>query len=200
MHRFICDFLLDVAQNSFEADASLLRISIEESADWFSCTVIDNGKGMDERMQGQVLSPFHEGTKHPARPVSLGIPFLSETMRSTGGRFSLSSMPGKGTTVRFECNLHHVDTPPTGDIPGTLLLLYSDSRATEVSVFRSLATPKGSGSYQVRRSELVQALGDLRRGDALLLARTFLREKEKELERWKVERRLDLAKGENYDT
>lgn len=201
MHRFICDFLLDIVQNSFEAGAPSVQVTIEEDAGRLACTVTDTGKGMDETMRNQVLDPFHGGSsKHPGRPVSLGIPFLAEAMRETGGQFHLSSQPGQGTTVRFVCDLHHVDTPPTGDIPGTILLLLSDARAGEVSVFRSLDTPKGRGSYRVTKSGLVQELGDLRKGDALLLARAYLRSQEGGLERWKVERRLVLSKGEDYDT
>ena len=125
---------------------------------------------------------------------------LSRGLRYYYDKNIIHKTSGKRYVYRFVCDLHHVDTPPTGDIPGTILLLLSDARAGEVSVFRSLDTPKGRGSYRVTKSGLVQELGDLRKGDALLLARAYLRSQEGELERWKVERRLVLSKGEDYDT
>ncbi len=195
MHRFICDFLLDIVQNSFEAGAPLVAVSLVEDARRFSCTVADTGRGMDEEMRHRVLDPFGcASLKHPERRVNLGLPFLRETMWRAGGIFRLETKAGVGTTVRFTCDLRHVDTPPVGDVPGTLLLLLSDARARQVSVFRRLSSPKGSGSYRVTREMMLQKFGGLEKSDSLRGARSFLRRQEEKLELLRVQRPLVLTK------
>lgn len=194
MHIFICDFLLDIVQNSFEAKSSEVHLTLEESDHLLSCTVEDNGKGMDEDLKARVLDPFTtDGVKHIQRKVGLGLPFLVQACRACEGSFSLQSTLGMGTKVSFSFPLNHVDTPPFGDLPSTLLTLMSHPLAQELVVRRTLATVKGDGEYQLSKSELGEILGPLTSSGTLNLLKEFLVSQEEDLRQYYVEHSPFLA-------
>jgi len=145
-------------------------------------TVIDDGKGMDEDELVRAQDPFStDGEKHPHRKVGLGLPFVIQTLRMTQGRFQISSVKGKGTTVTAAFNTEHWDTPPLGELPATLGQLMALGGDHEVKVVRHLTGPKGSGFYEATRSELQEALGSLEDLEALTLLREYFRDAEKTL-------------------
>ncbi|WP_320129577.1 sensor histidine kinase [uncultured Sphaerochaeta sp.] len=188
MHIFICDFLLDIVQNSFEAESTYVSLILEETEDRLRCLVQDNGKGMDEQLQKRVLDPFYtDGVKHQKRKVGLGLPFLIQAVEAAGGTFSLNSEVGKGTQVDFSFDLYNIDTPPLGDLPSTLRLLFSHPLAFGFCVKRSLTTRKGQGEYEISKSELVDVLGTLTQCGTMTLLLEFLTSQEDDLKRFYVE-------------
>jgi nitrogen-specific signal transduction histidine kinase len=112
--------VLDIVENSMAAAAGEIRILIDEDAamDTLSLKISDDGNGMDEEMQKKVLDPFY--TTRTTRRVGLGLPFLAQAARESGGKLELDSTPGKGTTVRVVFQLSHPDRKPLGDIVATL--------------------------------------------------------------------------------
>ena len=54
--------VMDIAQNSISAGASLITIRVEEDrpADTLSISVEDNGKGMSPETVQKVIDPFYE--------------------------------------------------------------------------------------------------------------------------------------------
>lgn len=180
MHVFLCDFLLDIAQNSLEAGSTLVQVSISETPDTICFRIEDNGKGMSEEVQKRVLDPFYtDGVKHKKRKVGLGLPFVVQTAKD----FSLKSSVGKGTIVQFSFDLTDIDVPPLGDLPSTLLAVFSGAPENcEVVVRREVSSPHGSSSYRVTRSELLDALTELKTSGSLNLAREYLAGQEEELE------------------
>ena len=68
--------ILDIAENSIRANATLIEVIIEEapSEDVFAFTVKDNGCGMDAEMVKRVSDPFV--TTRTTRKVGLGISLL----------------------------------------------------------------------------------------------------------------------------
>lgn len=123
MMRELADNILDIAQNSISAGASLVEIDIDVSheADRIAFAFIDDGCGMSEEMVKTVALPFT--TTRKTRKVGLGLPFLSQTASMTGGDFSIESQVGRGTTVRVSFGLSHLDRPPMGDVSGALASL-----------------------------------------------------------------------------
>ena len=116
MMRELADNILDIAQNSISARASLVEIDIT-----VSLAFIDDGCGMSQEMVSAVSDPFT--TTRKTRKVGLGLPLLKMTAQATGGDFSIASELGKGTTVRVSFGLSHIDRPPMGDVPGALFTL-----------------------------------------------------------------------------
>lgn len=112
--------VLDVAENSVRARASLIKIDIEvhTSADRMCVTIEDNGCGMTKEQVKQVEDPFF--TTRKTRKVGLGIPFFKYAALCTGGDFSLTSNVGQGTCVKAVFVLSHIDRMPLGDISGVM--------------------------------------------------------------------------------
>jgi len=145
-------------------------------------TISDDGKGMDEAELVRAQDPFYtDGVKHRHRKVGLGLPFVIQTTRMTQGWFQISSQKGEGTEVTARFNLEHWDTPPLGDLPATLGQLMALGGDHEATVVRRLTGPKGTGSWEVKRSELLEALGSLEDLGSLTLLREYFRSQEMEL-------------------
>ena len=113
--------ILDIAQNSIAANATLVTISVTEEQDRMRVTVEDDGKGMTKEQAESVEDPFY--TTRTTRKVGLGVPFFKMAAEMTGGSFSVSSQPGAGTVVSVEFITSHIDCMPLGDINETILSL-----------------------------------------------------------------------------
>ena len=115
--------VLDVAENSVRADASLVEITVEEdtAADRLAITIRDNGKGMTREQASAVIDPFY--TTRTTRKVGLGVPFFKMAALMTGGDFSIRSQVGKGTEVKAVFGLTHIDRMPLGNMADTMCIL-----------------------------------------------------------------------------
>lgn len=119
--------ILDIAQNSIRAGASLIKITLAEDNDTLKITIEDNGCGMSEEMVRSVTDPFC--TTRKTRKVGLGIPFFKEEAEQTGGRFLITSksereyLDSHGTIAEAEFNKNHIDFTPLGDIVSTVCTL-----------------------------------------------------------------------------
>lgn len=112
--------LLDIAQNSVSAGATLIEISVEvdHAGDMLRCQVKDNGRGMDRELLEKVTDPFT--TTRTTRKVGLGIPFFKEGAEGCGGTFELESKPGEGTRIAASYRISHIDRPPLGNMADTV--------------------------------------------------------------------------------
>lgn len=117
--------VLDIAQNSVKAKASLIVVSIvrETASKRLSISVEDNGCGMTEEQLSRVVDPFF--TTRTTRRVGLGVPFFKMSAEQTGGSFSIRSELGKGTTITANYCCDHIDMMPLGDMAATMTSLIS---------------------------------------------------------------------------
>ncbi|MFY9188269.1 MAG: ATP-binding protein [bacterium] len=115
--------VLDLAQNSLAAGATLVIIIINEDtmANRLTIGIEDNGRGMESEFVVQVLDPFT--TTRTTRRVGLGLPLLFMTARQCGGDLTIDSEPGRGTKVTATFELDHWDLPPLGDMASTITTL-----------------------------------------------------------------------------
>jgi hypothetical protein len=115
--------ILDVAENSTAAGASLIEIMILEdaAADRLEIRIKDNGRGMDALMAAAATHPFV--TTRTTRRVGLGLPLLKMAAEETGGELTLVSEPGVGTEVTAWFQHGHIDRKPLGDLAGTMVAL-----------------------------------------------------------------------------
>lgn len=112
--------VLDVAENSTRAEASLIEISVltDTSEDTMTIIIKDDGCGMTPEQVAHVEDPFF--TTRTTRKVGLGVPFFKYAAESTGGSFKIDSAPGIGTAVTAVFKLSHIDRMPLGDINSTV--------------------------------------------------------------------------------
>jgi len=115
--------ILDVAQNSVRAGATLTEITVDEQPadDRLTISIRDNGCGMAPEQVRQVTDPFF--TTRTTRRVGLGVPLLKMAAELTGGSLEITSEPGRGTSLRAVFGLNHIDRMPLGDIAATICSL-----------------------------------------------------------------------------
>ena len=115
--------ILDIAQNSVRANASVVEIGVTASVadNRLTLSVKDDGTGMSEQMVKTVTDPFT--TTRTTRKVGMGLPLLKMDAELCDGTFDLDSVEGKGTTVTTTYRLDHVDRPPLGDLAATVTML-----------------------------------------------------------------------------
>ena len=112
--------ILDIAQNSIAAGASLTEILVEENTTEKTLLIgiYDNGKGMTEEQVRNVQDPFF--TTRTTRKVGMGIPLFKMAAEQTGGSFSIKSQPGVGTRVEARFKTDSIDFTPLGDMSSTI--------------------------------------------------------------------------------
>lgn len=116
--------ILDIAENSVKARATLTEISVCETGNRLTITIKDDGCGMDEETVRMVIDPFY--TTRKTRSVGLGIPLLKLACEQTGGSLSISSSKSEdshGTTISAVFFKDHIDFTPLGDVISSITTL-----------------------------------------------------------------------------
>ncbi|HZX46420.1 MAG TPA: ATP-binding protein [Clostridia bacterium] len=121
--RDISLHVLDIVNNSLEAEAALVEISVEEDTvnNVLRVRIKDDGRGMDRETAKKAADPFY--TSRKTRKVGLGLPLLKASCERCGGYFSIKSEPGKGTEIDASFQYDNIDRPPIGDMPETVFSL-----------------------------------------------------------------------------
>ena len=149
--------ILDVAENSTRAGASLVELTVEAdiTADRLTVIIKDDGCGMTAEQVSHVTDPFF--TSRTTRKVGLGVPFFKYAAESTGGSFSIESEPGRGTVVTAVFVLSHIDRMPLGDITSTVHTLVIYHPETDFLYRYSY----NGASFTLDTREFKQILGDV---------------------------------------
>jgi len=178
MHATIADVIADTAQNSIEAGASEVHVTVAEENGRITVDIRDNGKGMDESVLNRAFDPFYtEPGKHDKRKVGLGLPILKQLCEATDGAVSLTSQKGVGTELRYSFSATHIDLPPMGDLAETVLMLFNYPGDFDLTFTHR----KGAEEYSISRLELADAVGGLESIEGISLAREFLQSQESSL-------------------
>jgi hypothetical protein len=174
----LADLVTDITQNAVESGAGTVELEIAEKGGEFRFLVRDNGKGMTKEELNRAIDPFvTDGIKHPNRKVGLGLPFLIQTADQSGGGWDIKSEKGEGTTVTAWFDLGNVDIPPTGDVALMFRTILMFNSSAEIIIRRK--KPE-QDEYEVRKSELIEALGGLEDTGSLVLLGEYLQSLENE--------------------
>jgi len=162
--------ILDLVQNSARAKAGKVQISIKEDPgkDRYLLSIEDDGEGMEERHLQKATDPFF--TTRTTRKVGLGLSLIQQNAERTGGSFSLSSVPGKGTRLEADFVMNHPDRLPLGEIDDVIVLLAVG--LPQLRLIYDHATP--GGEYKFDTEIIREIIGDIK--DSNLEIRKFLRE------------------------
>lgn len=123
--------ILDIAENSVKARASLIQISLRETQETLTLTIADDGCGMKPDILAGVIDPFY--TTRTTRKVGLGVPLLKLAAEQTGGEVRIKSYhesdyPDRhGTVVTAVFYTNHIDFTPLGDVISTVTTLIQGS-------------------------------------------------------------------------
>ena len=119
--------ILDVAENSVKAGASLTQILLTEQDGTLTLEIVDDGCGMSEDVVRSVVDPFY--TTRTTRKVGMGIPLLKLACEQTGGSLDIKSTTQEanpvehGTHVTATFDMNHIDFTPLGDVVASVLTL-----------------------------------------------------------------------------
>ena len=119
--------ILDIAENSVKAGATLTEILITEERNTLTLAIVDDGCGMTAEVVKSVVDPFY--TTRTTRKVGLGVPLLKLEAEMTGGSLVIQSRAASehpddhGTTVAAVFYTDHIDCPPLGDVVATIVTL-----------------------------------------------------------------------------
>ena len=149
--------VLDIAQNSISADASLIEIEIaENTADHdLLISICDNGRGMTKEQVENVRDPFF--TTRTTRKVGMGIPLFKFAAEMTGGSLEIESEVGVGTKVRAYFKTNHLDFTPVGDMTSTIISLVTMNLHMDF-LYRRKVDDK---EFAVDTRQLKEILGDV---------------------------------------
>ena len=172
--------VLDIVQNSLAARARKVAIMITEDShsNRLRLEIADDGRGMDEEKVKKVLDPFY--TTRTTRRVGLGLSLLEANARQCGGGIAVISLPGKGTVVKADFILDHIDRPPVGDMVSTMLALISVSPGVDFYYLRR----RDDKSFFFETAKVKKMLEGvpLNHPGILSWLKDFLTEKEKEVD------------------
>ena len=173
--------ILDISENSVSAQATeiKIRVCVNMQQNRLTVQITDNGKGMDAETLLRVEDPFY--TTRITRKVGLGIPFFKQEAECTGGTFSISSVPGKGTKIEAVFCTDSIDCMPLGNLNETvcsLIMLHSD-----IDFWYQYQV--NATEFHLDTKEMREMLGDvpLNTPEVLSFLRDYLEENESDINR-----------------
>ena len=172
--------ILDIAENSVKAGATLTEITVNETDDTLTLKISDNGCGMTAETLKAVTNPFY--TTRTTRKVGMGLPLLKMEAEQTDGTFGISSRAeneypeSHGTEVMAVFNKKHIDYTPLGDVVSSIVTLIQGPPDTDFLFMHTY----GDKSVTLDTRELRAVLEDvpLNSYEVLDFINNFLREEE----------------------
>ena len=148
--------ILDLAENSFlaGADKLILRLKEDISKNQLILVMADNGKGIEETELKSVSDPFY--TKRNKK-VGLGIPLIKYNAELAGGFLEIFSWSGIGTYLTAVFEYDHIDRPPLGDIPESILSLITLNSDQDIYFYHWY----NGDNYEFKTREYREELGSI---------------------------------------
>jgi sensor histidine kinase regulating citrate/malate metabolism len=172
--------ILDIAENSINAGATSIEITIDENIkkDMLKLEIADNGSGMDAKSVENAVDPFY--TTRTTRRVGLGLPFLDEAARAANGRLEIDSQVGVGTKVIATFQLSHIDRKPIGNMADTITTLIAGWPEVDITYRHR----RDGHIASLSTKEIRRRVGEvsLNSGEVLSFVRQYLEQEENSLE------------------
>ncbi len=153
--------ILDIAENSTKAKATLVEISLTENEEILKITISDNGTGMTPDILESVTNPFC--TTRTTRKVGLGIPLFKLAAEMTGGSLEIDSRhidshpDDHGTRTSASFYKKHIDFTPLGDVISSVVTLIQGHPTVDFLFTHEF----GDKTVRLDTRELREVLGDV---------------------------------------
>jgi two-component system nitrogen regulation sensor histidine kinase NtrY len=108
LHRALSNLIVNAIDAMPEGGA--LTLSTQQETDSARIQVSDTGKGLSTEECGRLFTPYYTSKPHG---TGLGLAIVQSIVSDHGGRISVSSQPGQGTTLTIELPANR-DKLPTG--------------------------------------------------------------------------------------
>ena len=92
---------LNIVNNAikFTPENGSVKVKSYRDSSFVTVKIIDNGIGMDDKTQRHIFDKFYQGdTSHTCIGNGLGLPLAKRVVTLCGGKISVKSQMGKGTT------------------------------------------------------------------------------------------------------
>ena len=152
--------ILDIAQNSIHAEATLVEILLDETEESLKLSIIDDGRGMSEEFLSRGTDAF--STTRTTRKVGMGLPLLKLAAEQTGGYMEIASKEralwpdDHGTRVTAFFYKNHLDFTPLGDVVSTVVSLVQGSPEVDFRYVHELP----DRTVELDTRDLREVLGD----------------------------------------
>jgi PAS domain S-box-containing protein len=105
--RRITQVLLNLLGNAIKfTEQGEVRLQIAVSKDDFVVSVADTGSGIADADQKRIFEEFQQAGHSGKGGTGLGLAIAKRIVEAQGGRISVESSPGKGSTFRFTLPVH----------------------------------------------------------------------------------------------
>jgi two-component system, sensor histidine kinase len=131
-------------------------------------TIADSGIGMTSREIKLLFRPFAQASEQIARRyggAGLGLSFVKRIAAAMGGKLSVSSKPGRGTTFRLVVPVELVDAPPDAEHSGARA-----ARSRALTILCAEDNPYGRVVINTILTELGHRVDFVETGDAVVEA------------------------------
>lgn len=94
----------NLCENSIKYGASMVRVNTNSSAQHLEIEISDNGHGMESKELTNIFEKFYRiqsNNIHNSKGLGLGLYFVKKIITSYGGKVSVSSQPGVGSTFKI---------------------------------------------------------------------------------------------------
>ncbi len=110
----------------YNVDSGYIRLTVVEKEGWARISVADGGIGMSPEELDVLFDPYTRGNSHKKiKGVGLGIVIVKKLVEAHGGKVTVSSEEGKGTTFTFSIPLataQEIQGPHSGETLNTDLV------------------------------------------------------------------------------
>lgn len=112
----VAQVILNLVYNAlrFTPEGGRVAVSLRQAGGWAEVSVADNGAGIAPEDLSQIFGRFYKGRQQGRRILGgtgLGLAIAKSLVEAHGGRISVKSEPGKGSTFTF--TLPFGSTPPS---------------------------------------------------------------------------------------
>lgn len=94
----------NLCENSIKYGASMVKVNTGSSAQHLEIEISDNGQGMESKELTNIFEKFYRiqsNNIHNSKGLGLGLYFVKKIITSYGGKVSVSSQPGVGSTFKI---------------------------------------------------------------------------------------------------
>jgi signal transduction histidine kinase len=107
--------LLQNAAEAVDLQTGHVEVSASEDSGELTLVVADNGKGMTEEVRARIFEPLYT-TK--LRGTGLGLAIVDGIVKRHGGRITVTSAIGRGTTFSITIPIGEASREPAPDLGG----------------------------------------------------------------------------------
>jgi len=153
--KSIAEHIIDISQNSIDAGATNIQITLTIALNNLILKIKDNGKGIKQEDLSKIEDPFF--TTKKTRKIGLGIPLLIHNSNAAEGSVVIQSEIGVGTEITATMNPNAIDMIPMGNIADAISWLISNNSKINIQ----FSYNEKESNFSISTSEIMSQQNEL---------------------------------------